>query len=112
MRPVDTSGRAINAYGEVVLFSRRDLAHRQRAVRAVVEAQKGRRLIVEPPLRYRNTEVGAQLGDMHAGDVFGEVECVHADVADAASGPGSLRIRAPLRLAITLGLDLCGEPPL
>src|SRR5438128_1437683 len=77
---------AVDAQAQVVLVAGRDLARPERAARAAGEAQQDLDVVVESPAGDEGAQLGAQLADLEAGDVAGELERVRADVADAAAG--------------------------
>ena len=57
-------------------------------------------------------DVRGEFADLQAGDVFGEILRVRADVADAAGGAAPLRVGAPGGLLLPARFEPRGEPAL
>lgn len=77
-----------------------------------VVAQKDVAVVVEPAAGDEGGEVGAEAVDAQAGDVFGEVFCVCADVAHAAGSTGAGGVGAPGGLFLAGVFKWCGKPAL
>ena len=79
---------------------------------AALEAQQDIAVVVELTAVDEGGDVGGEFGDVQAGDVFGEVFGVGADVTDAAGGAAFGRIRAPRGLFLTAFFESGSQPSL
>ena len=103
---------AVDPDREVVLFADGDLAGVQDALGPVVELEQAVAVVVHLASLDEGRQIGADVRDLQAGDVLGQVRGVGADVADAAAGAGLLGVGPPTGLHLAGLLEGRGQPAL
>ena len=89
---------AIKPDAQAVHFADFDLAREEHATRAILIAEQHRAIIIDRATGNDRCEVRQNFSGLEAGDEFGELECVSADVADAAAGARACRVGSPFGL--------------
>ena len=112
LAPRQSTLRAIDSDGQRVLVAGRDLACPEQATRAIGIAQHDLGIVVERATWHEGAEFRAERAHGDAGDVVGEIVGVRADVADAASRAGALRVGAPAGLLLATVLQPGCQPVL
>src|SRR5207248_2521915 len=91
----DRSLRPVYTQRQSVLLAGRDLADRQHALAAALEAQQHVDVLVKHPVGQERTLVGTQLGHRVASDVLEQVEAMTADVTERAAHARLGRVGTP-----------------
>ena len=103
---------AVDAQLQTVLVADRHLARPQHAARPPLVAQQNLHIVVELATRHESRELRKQLIGLKSCDERGEIVGMRAEVANAATGPRSLRIGAPFGLLAAGKLGPCRQPVL
>jgi len=103
---------AVDPDCEVVLFTDGYLACVQDSSCAVVEAKQAVAVVVEPAALDEDAQICADLFDLEACDIFGEVLGVRADVTHTAGPSALLGIGSPGGLLLARLLQSRGQPAL
>ena len=110
--PVEARALAIDSQAQVVLVADADLARDQHTRRTAGETQQHGAVVIEHPARHDAVQRRGDLLHRAAGHELGEVERMHADVADAAARAGLRGVESPARLLVPVALDRRCEPAL
>ena len=110
--PFEAAFFAVDADVEIVFLADGDLRGVQDAFGAVVETEQHVAVVVELAAFDEGGDVGGEFVDLQAGDVFGEILGVGADVADAARGAALVWGRCARRPVFGRGFEARGQPAL
>ena len=112
VRPGQAALLAIDLDGQAVAGPGRDLRGDQHPARPAAEAQQHVAVVVQRAARHYGGKVGAQPLDPHPAHELGDVEGVHADVADRPADPGLGGVGPPAGLLVAVALDRPRQPAL
>ena len=99
--PRDRPPLAVDAQPQIILIAWCDLAGPQHAARAFAIPEHDVNVVIKPPPRDEDREVGGDLPALQTGDKSGEMISVRADVAQASRGTAARRIGAPFGLLLS-----------
>jgi hypothetical protein len=110
--PFEAGARPVNLEAQIVEVADRDLARRENAARAAVEAHQDMGVVVEPAPGHEGRQIRRYCVDFEAGHKERKVMGMDADIGEAGRGARALRIGSPLRLLMAAGVDWLRQPVL
>ena len=109
LTPAQTCLFAIDADGQAVAFTHADLAGQQRTARAIGETQQDLAIVIDAAARNDGAQIGKDFSHLQAGNEFGQMKRMDANIGHAATNAGPCRIATPFGLLAGVGL---GQPAL
>ncbi len=112
LMPFEAAFFAVHADVEIVFLANADLGGVQNSFGAVVETEEDVDVVIEDAAFDEGGDVGSEFFDFYAGDVFGKIFGVRADVADAAPCSALFGVGAPEGLFLAEDFKARGKPAL
>src|SRR5690606_3009581 len=97
---------------QIVLFAHADLGSVQDSLGTTFESEQHIDVVVQLATFHKRSDVGGEFLDLQAGDVFGQIFGMGADIADTPPCSAPFRVGAPGGLFLTRGFDASSEPAL